>query len=322
MDFNYDFYLNQYEDLKIFKTEAEALQHWQKFGIHEGRVCCPKKMNFETNVTIIIHLFNENLFDEFCKYIKNVTEVFQLVNVIFTINIKSNFETTILEKDSRFIVIKVENKGTDNYQFLESVKYIRTNNVPTDFILKMHTKESTNEVENFLNWRKDLIEPITNIKNLYVLQHYFKTVKNIGCISSQKCCMPKNFDLDFPHNIKGLNQLCEKFDHLEKDWMDFNGGNIFWISNEVLDKYLTNELIDYLNNNFSHGKPPNNLYDHGIYVEYLCERLFSGIFCYDRTNILVNEFNGTNRGTDLNSPGYFYQPSVFSFSTPKMLLLN
>ena len=61
MDFNYDFYLNQYEDLKIFKTEAEALQHWQKFGIHEGRVCCPKKMNFETNVTIIIHLFNENL---------------------------------------------------------------------------------------------------------------------------------------------------------------------------------------------------------------------------------------------------------------------
>ena len=273
----------------------------------------------------MIHLFKEHLFDEFIEYINNVKTVFSLVTVIFTININSDFDKVIKNYDPNFIIIKIVNKGVDIYPFIESIKYIRENNIKSDYILKLHTKESNLQRFDFLEWRKQLIEPITNINNLYIIQHYFKNVKNIGFVGAQRCVLPKNFDLDFMSNIIGINQLCDKFPHLEKNWTDFVAGTMFWINNEVLDKYLTNELINYLSDKFIYDKPPSN-YDSNAYIEYLCERMFTGIFCYSNTNILVNEFSHINRGISHTcgyiDNKYFYQPNIFSFNIPKNNILN
>ena len=71
---------------------------------------------------------------------------------------------------------------------------------------------------------------------------------------------------------------------------------------------------------------PCNLTNEGIYIEYVCERLFTGPFCYDKTNILVNEYSGTLRGISIKDGNidhsYFYQPKVFSFFTPKNIITN
>ena len=315
MDFDYDFYLNKYSDLRHFNKQ-DAYVHWINYGQKEGRICGTQKINDVTKVTIIIHMFLTELFDEFLTYIKNVKNVFNNVTVIFTININSEFDIKIHKENPKFIVIKVENKGTDVHAFLECIKYMRKNNIENDFILKMHTKITNNPAENILEWRKDLIDPITNYSSLCYLQYYFKTIKNIGYVGAQKCSLPKNYDLDFYQNIEGINYLCSHFPHLEKEWTDFIGGNMFWISNAVLEKYLTPELIDYFTSRFSYGKPPCNLNDKGIYVEYLCERLFTGVFCYDRTNILVNNMN-----IEFNSKRGFYNPKIFNFYTPKNILI-
>jgi len=114
-----------------------------------------------------------------------------------------------------------------------------------------------------------------------------------------------------------LEQLCTTFPHLQKEWTNFVGGTMFWISNAVLEEYLTPELIDYIVQRVSYGKPPDNLSDKGVYIEYLCERLFTGVFCYDKTNILVNDFVSpyiSKRG--------FYNPKVFHFSCPKCLVIK
>ena len=282
-----------------------------------------KEIKEEPNITIIIHLFNETLWKEFLEYINNVKQVFKLVKVIISIQENSIFDNIIKKEDENFVVLKLVNKGVDIYSFLEGIKYIRKNNIMTDFILKLHTKESINLVENLVEWRKDLIKPITNINNLLMIKHYIKTIEDLGYIGSQKCIVPKNYDLDFSQNIKGLNNLCEKFPHLEKEWTDFMAGNIFWISNSVIKQYLTEPIIEYCINNFTHGKPGCNLTDKKIYIEYLCERLFTGIFCYDKTNILVNEYHGTKRGIScLENNNYFYQPNVFSFHIPKNIITN
>ena len=319
--FDYKYYLETYVDLRHLNYE-EAYLHYQTDGIKEGRLCFKQILNTETNITIILHLFNTELFDEFIHYINNVKDVFLNVNILITINNNSNFEKQIMNVFSKAIVIKVENKGTDNYPFLICVKYIRDNNIKTDYILKLHTKESSNPVEGLYNWRKQLILPIVNYSNLVILQHYFKTMKNIGYISAQNCVLPKQYDLDFPQNIKGINELCDKFPHLEKEWTDFNGGNMFWINNECLNEYLNDELIQYLTDNFLIGKkPPCNLTDKGIYIEYLCERMFTGIFCYNKQNIFISNENTTHRGTSLNKNNiYFYQPKIFSISIPKFLI--
>jgi len=313
MEFDHEYYLAAHPESK--HLDHHGLQsHWMK------------NINTETNISILIHLFNEELLHEFLQYIKNIKLVFLKVNVIFTINENSKIDDFIFSYDASFKVIKMENKGVDIYPFLECIRYIRNNNIDTDFVLKLHTKISINESEDLKEWRKDLILPIVNINNLRVIQHYFKTVKNIGYIGAQKCSLPKNFDLDFQQNIDGINDLCEKFPHLEKNWQDFNGGNIFWISNETLTQYLTNDLIEYLIPKFSNGKPPCNLNNKGVFVEYLCERLFTGVFCYKKTNILVNDFKGTYRcigKTDgIIDNSYFYQPSVFSSYTPENVITN
>lgn len=313
MEFNCEFYSETHPELKDLDANS-AYSHW----LNRGSI---SQVNTETNVTIIIHLFNECLFDEFLIHIKNVKAVFLNVNVIFTINENSKMEDIIYYNDKSFKILKVENKGVDVYPFLECIKFIRKNNIETDFVLKIHTKNSNNASENLNEWRKDLIDPIVNINNLNVIQHYFNTIKDIGYVGAQKCALPKNFDLDFQQNIDGLNELCELFPHLEKNWKDFNGGNIFWINNQVLNEYLTDDLIDYLVPRFLHGKPPCNSQNKRVFVEYLCERLFTGVFCYKKTNILVNEFQGTQRGIGKTDGkidnSYFYQPSVFSIYTPE-----
>ncbi len=323
MEFNYKYYLDKYVDLRHL-NEEQARFHWLNHGMNEGRSCCSQKINTETNITIIIHLFNESLFGELIGYVNNVKLVFEHVNVIISINVNSNFDKTILNSYPSFKILKVENKGVDVYPFIESIKYIKQHGIKTDFILKLHSKESNNSAENCFDWRKELIIPITNINNLYVLQHFFKNIKNIGYVGAQKCILPKNYDLDFPQNIRGVNELCEKFQHLEKEWTDFVGGNIFWINYDVINEYLTEELIEHVNSKFVYGKPPCNLGNDNTYIEYICERVFTGIFCYNKTNIYVNENRGTSRGLSVlngtTDKEYYYQPSVFSFHIPKNII--
>ena len=314
VNYNYIDYINLNKNLSHL-SKKEAYIHWENFGYEEGRIA--KINNINTHIVIIIHLFNTYLLNEFLNYINNVKEIFSKVAVIFTIPETSSFENIIKKINSEYIVLKVENKGTDNYPFVLCINFLRKNNIKADFILKLHTKISSNEKEDLLNWRKELIEPIVNKSNLICLQHYFQNVENIGYVGAQKCALPKNYDLDFPSNIEGINQLIEKFPYLPKDWSDFNGGNIFWINNKILDKYLKDDLIQYIIKNVSNNKPPCNLTDKGIYIEYLCERLFSGVICFESTNILVNDYNITERGISKN---YFYQPKIFHFYKPKEII--
>jgi hypothetical protein len=318
-NFDYKFYTNIYGDLKNL-SYLSAVTHWHNYGYFEGRLGKPYKLDFKTNICIIIHLYNEELLDEFLEYIKNVETIFDKVTVIFTLKLETELDKKISDK---YIIIKVENKGTDNYPFILCYEYINKNNINCDFILKLHSKISSNPTEDIIEWRKKLIEPITSLKNLIQIQYYFKTIKNLGHISSQECILPKNYDYDFPQNILGIKNLCEQFPHLEKEYTDFNGGNMFWISKIVLDKYLTKEFCGYIKDSFNENKPPSNIEDPGIYIEYLCERLFTGNFCYNSTNILVNSYQGTQRGIEVKygkiTNNYFYQPKVFSIYQPKLL---
>ena len=86
-EFDYKYYLETYQDLRHF-TKDQALHHWNTHGKKEGRKCKREIeiINDKTNITIIIHLFHENLLDEFLEYIHAVGQVFKNVNVIFTLN--------------------------------------------------------------------------------------------------------------------------------------------------------------------------------------------------------------------------------------------
>jgi lipopolysaccharide biosynthesis protein len=319
-EFDYNYYLAIYPDLRHLKKE-EALYHWNVHGKKEGRKC-KREIVSEMNITIMIHLFHENLLDEFLEYIHDVNKVFKNVNVIFTLNKNSTLDNKLKSINSKFVTLKIENKGTDIYPFLECIKYMRKH-FKTDYVLKMHTKISENPTENNFEWRKQLIRPLVDYNNLCILQHYFKIINDIGFVGAQSCCLPKCYDLDFIQNIQGLEQLCSMFPHLEKDWMDFIGGTIFWISNNALEQ-LTDDLISYIVKNVNYKENIlSNLTSKKIYIEYVCERLFTGVLCYNKTNILVNEYACTERSigrtNGIIDGTYFYNPRSIMLYHPKKM---
>ena len=315
-----------YKDLRHL-TKDQALHHWKMCGENESRTCKREIVNNKNNITIIIHLFHEDLLDEFLEYIHAVGQVFKNVSVIFTLNKNSSLENKLKDINPSFVILKFENKGVDIYPFLECIKYMRQH-LKTDYVLKIHTKISQNPRENNLEWRKQLIRPLVDYNNLCVLQHYFKIINDIGFVGAQSCCLPKNYDLDFPQNIQGLEELCSMFPHLEKTWTDFIGGTIFWISNNALEQ-LTDDLITYIINNINDKENIlSNLTSKKIYIEYVCERLFTGVLCYNKTNVLVNEYTCTQRSigrtNGIVDSTYFYSPRSITLYHPKKMnnLLN
>jgi len=151
-NFYYKFYIDRYKDLRHL-TRDEAYNHYINHGLKEGRCAIRKHVNTNTKISIIIHLFNDDMFDEMLSYIKQVKEIFINVTVILTVkeNINNDKKNYILEKLPKCIILKVENKGVDVYPFIISIKYLRENNINTDFILKLHTKESSNDIEGLDN---------------------------------------------------------------------------------------------------------------------------------------------------------------------------
>lgn len=327
-NFDPGFYVDSYHDLKIkHLNPRQSLNHYLSHGSKEGRVGYKQILNKTTNITIFIHLFHLQMLPTMTYHVNNVKSVFKNVNVIFTVKqgITNEIQKEIESRNPGCHIIKVINKGTDNYPFFVCVKFIRANNIKTDYVLKLHSKISNKSEEGVGDWAKELMIPLTNYWNLAVLQNYFAKMDNIGYVSAQSMVLPKNYDLDFPQNIQGVNNLIKKFPHLERDWTDFNGGNMFWISNQVLNQYCTDELMDYLIPTFGEGKPPCNLTDKGIYPEYVCERLFTGVFCFDKKNIFINTYPQTVRGVSSHNGvidnKYFYQPKIFSISIPKTLII-
>jgi len=207
----------------------------------------------------------------------------------------------------------IENKGVDVYSFLKQIQYVRENNISLDYILKIHTKTSIQH--NFSEWRRQLIEPITNEENLKYIHHIFLK-KEIGYIAAQSCIFPKKFDLPFKSNYYGILNISKRFKYISDNYMDFIAGNMFWINYKIIEKNLTNEIIDYLMKDLSYEKPPSN-FNSEVYPEYVFERLITGCFCFDYTNILVSRNKIT--GIDDVYLG-LHAPATFTFHRPKEIM--
>jgi lipopolysaccharide biosynthesis protein len=268
-------------------------------------------------IGIFIHLFHTGYFNEFAEYINRVKREFGEVFIIFTL--PDNEECRIIGvKDiiKRFPechILYIENKGVDVYSFLKQVQFVRENNIKLDYILKLHTK--TSNQHNVSEWRRQLIEPITNEENLKYIHHIFSK-KEIGYIASQSCIFPKKFDVTFKSNYHGILNISKRFKHITENYMDFIAGTIFWINYKIIEKNLTNEVIDYLMKDLSYEKPPSN-FNSDVYPEYIFERLITGSFCFDYTNILVNRNKIT--GIDDLYLG-LHAPATFTFHRPKEIM--
>jgi len=274
-------------------------------------------------IGIFIHLFLIELFDEFKRYIENVKKEFENVTILFTLNDSQesrNFGENIVKKEYPSChIIFIENKGVDIYAFFQKIQYSRKNNFKFDYILKIHSKTSNIEICD--NWRKELIEPITNVDNLKIIHNIMKK-KEIGYAASQLLVFSRNFDLDVRYNFYGILELAQNFPHISENYLDFVAGTMFWINYKIIENNINEELMNYLIEDMSDGKPPVNTCEK-IIPEYIFERLITGPLCFNYTNILLNSnklhFSATNNF--LNNEKYSkHLPHLVTFHKPSEIM--
>jgi lipopolysaccharide biosynthesis protein len=250
-------------------------------------------------IGICIHVFVLDLFPEFLEYIRSVSSVFEDVTTIFTLNDSESYRefarTTLLPALPHCHILYIDNKGVDVYAFFEQIRYMRANAICVDFILKLHTK-TTNIDGRFDNWRQDLIVPIVDRHNLPRIKQYMveskdgqslSRTKRLGHISAQKCMLPRMYDLDFKNNLLGILLLTRIFPNITENYLDFTAGTMFWINQEIIDEFMTDEFMDFMEQFFKSSKPENNLDFDKIQTEYVFERLITGSFCTEYKNILI-----------------------------------
>jgi hypothetical protein len=280
-EFSYDDYISIYPDINTL-SYGEAYKHWIEYGHKEERICKKKICNFNLNIVVVLHLFHKQLYIEMKEYINDVTKVFSNVKVIITLN--EDCKDELLDFGFPVEFIYVPNKGVDVYPFMKCIKYIKKHNIPCDYILKLHTKKSA--ILGLPNWRNSLIYPLTNYSHLRILQTYMELCKDkIGVISSQECICNKDYDEKWDFLVNSIYNFLELFPQLPRDYDSFNGGNMFWINYDLIEEYMTDDIIKYISNECSDGLPKEN-----NSIEYVCERLFTGILPYKRLNLLVNNF--------------------------------
>jgi lipopolysaccharide biosynthesis protein len=245
-DFNWEEYINLHEDLILnrINTEEKSKNHFLKFGIKENRIY--RKIQLDT------------------------------IN-----NIKS------YKNDS--VIITSPNKGMDIGGFLYMYKIIEKD---TDLILKIHTKKGLGGIEKpSLVSRRVGEEEAIKVGNKWFNELMNGVLKNENQVNSiikefkhNKLCGMVGYRKyeNFNKNLKEMEKIFPILgisNHL--DSTKFVGGTIFWVRNEIIKKYLTDDTIEMLLNVLPQG------YVYEPSPNHAMERIFGSMVYNENQELLV-----------------------------------
>lgn len=246
LDFEWESYVNYYQDLKNAgkNTRDKAYKHFIRHGITEGRLYRKDHIN---------------VYEKIVKF-KNDSKVFLSPN-----------------------------RGVDVGGFLYTYKKIEDD---IDLILKIHTKKGLGSekvpsldllrrgggfaINHGKNWFHGLMGGILS-SNAQVdnIINNFKEDKSTGMVGFRKY---KNFGVNYNETLRILSKF-----NLEKihENSEFIGGTIFWVRNEILKKYLSNNIIDEIIELMPYG------YVREPSINHAMERVFGILVYFENKNIKV-----------------------------------
>lgn len=210
-DFDWDFYVNYYTDLKNVGKDNydKAINHYLKYGEKEGRVFSKKNQ----------------IITEKIKEYKNDVKILISPNKGMDIG---GFLYTYQSLNNEFdLLLKIHTKkglGDEKNQSIISRR------LGVDEAKKIG-----------LLWFNNLMSGVLkNKQQVNKIIETFRTNPKCGMVGFQQYN-------NFHKNINIMNDILPKIgilNHLEQT--KFVGGTIFWVSNEVLKPYLTEKNLDYL----------------------------------------------------------------------------
>jgi lipopolysaccharide biosynthesis protein len=181
------------------------------------------------------------------------------------------------------------NRGVDIGGFLYTYKKIDND---TDLILKIHTKKGLGSekvpsldlmrrgggfaISHGRNWFHGLMGGVlSNSVQVNNIINNFTQDSTTGMVGFRKY---KNFTVNYDETLKILSKLNVK---KIPENSDFIGGTIFWVRNEILKKYLSNNIINEIIELMPYG------YVREPSINHAMERVFGILVYFENKNIKI-----------------------------------
>jgi len=231
-EFNTQFYLENNNDVKI--SNINPLIHYLKFGKKEGRKI--SNGQFEKSIAIHIHIYYEDLIDEFVSYLNNMPYTYDLYISVPNKQVQKKCEKKFynLPHLNKLVVKQVINRGRDMAPFFctfgNQLQYY-------DFIGHFHTKKSLYNKGATQGWRNYLCNALLGsqeqIKSIFSI---FQTNNEIGLIYPQTYYRLPYWAHTWLANEAIGKVWCNRLgiNNFPKGYFDFPVGSMFWARSEAL----------------------------------------------------------------------------------------
>jgi len=206
---------------------------------------------------------------------------------------EGNYDDSIIQKIKEYhedsVIIISENKGVDIGGFLNTLKVIDKD---TDLILKIHTKKGIGSSENpSASVRRRGLEYTTRISrgwfnNLMggVLKDETFVNNVLNKFETDQTCGMVGFRLYDSYAIN-KSEIIRLFPLFKMNEQAFNykfiGGTMFWVRYSIINKYFTDEVIDFILRNTKPGYVIEPSISHAV------ERILGYIVQQENQNIVV-----------------------------------
>lgn len=264
------------------------------------------EFNFNKTIGIHLHLYYEDLAEEFCQYLSNIPYVFDLY-ISIRQGVKPSKIRRIFKKITNLNYLEVrvsENSGRDfGPMFVMFSKKL----LKYDYIMHIHSKKSLRVGSEQSVWRKYLLDNLLGTPEL--ITKYFYMMENL------------NIGLAYPDTHSSLaywlhtwldeKELAKKVMkeigiEFEDKLLDFSAGSMFWAKKDALkqllelnltwddfgkDKHQTGGTLEYVFERIPGVVAKHNGYDLAIYNQE------KGFFYLNKGNKLFDRYFRENVDT-------------------------
>lgn len=240
------------------------------------REIIPETIKTKTKIAIHLHLYYQDLWDEFSSIFKNLDDYEHDIYITLTKGSATVGQTEWIKNKihnefANATVIEIENKGLDVGAFLSILEHITANNKSYDYMLKLHTKKSVKSagVEFGVNWRRQLYKPlIGDVNTVTRIINKMNNNDNIGMSGNTA----------WISDYQGLNKArideLKRILNIKTNNKRFIGGTMFWIKYPILMKYFNSQTINKVHTLLETGYFTD--YENGTYTHAL-ERILGYI---------------------------------------------
>lgn len=240
-------------------------------------------------ITVLLHLFYVDMWDDIKNRLTNIPNDYTLyVNLV-----DGFYDETIIDKIKKFkqdtIIVKSENKGVAIGGFLKMIKLVKD----SDLLLLLHTKKSIglpnkpsdmvrvygmeSAIQRGLDWHNKIMDGILKDKqqvNEIIDRFKFDDMCGmVGYSNNQNYVGPNEFIVREMVKLLKLNN-----DVYGSVFVD---GAMFWVRFDIIKKYFTDDIIDYVMDMTPDGYLNEPSINHAI------ERIMGYIINNEKKKIIV-----------------------------------